>query len=295
MRTAIFNRNPRLRAGLLSMLARVESVRATVGRTAERPRVQFLLAHSVKAVNMAQFRGIIERLARSYQIVSYSEAVRRVVCGPIDAPYLAFSFDDGFATCREAGDILASYGISACFFICPPIIGERDANKVRRFCEERLREPASNFLNWDEVEALRKAGHEIGSHTMTHPNLGQVKNGELEDEIFTSREHLIRRLGESNHFCWPFGHFDQMSAAAAQAVYRAGYLSCASGVRGCHVAPAGGQPDKVCLRRDEIREHWPLSHIEYFLLRNSRIATEATNHWPEGWQVEGEAYAASAI
>ena len=85
------------------------------------------MAHTLPADEERGFRRQIELLlARGQRLVSYSEAVDRVLTGRIDAPYIAFSFDDGFESCRWAGVILREYGTPACFFVCPSIIGETD-------------------------------------------------------------------------------------------------------------------------------------------------------------------------
>ena len=38
------------------------------------------------------------------------------------------------------------------------------------------------MMNWDQVRALCRSGHIVGSHTLTHPNLAQITEAEAEHE-----------------------------------------------------------------------------------------------------------------
>ena len=39
------------------------------------------------------------------------------------------------------------------------------------------------MMTWDEVRALWQAGHQVGSHTLSHPNVAHVGAAELEREV----------------------------------------------------------------------------------------------------------------
>ena len=90
---------------------------------------------------------------------------------------LALTFDDGPSDnyTPEILDELKNLGVPATFFV----IGEnaeRNPNLVRRM--------------WDE-------GHEIGSHTFTHPNMGTVSPRRAELELNTTQRALESILGRS--------------------------------------------------------------------------------------------------
>jgi peptidoglycan/xylan/chitin deacetylase (PgdA/CDA1 family) len=77
------------------------------------------------------------------------------------------------------------------------------------------------MMSWLELKELHQDGHEIGSHSMSHPILPLVSDAQLEDEIAGSRTHLRERLGfEIESFCYPNG---DCNARVAAAVQRAGY------------------------------------------------------------------------
>jgi peptidoglycan/xylan/chitin deacetylase (PgdA/CDA1 family) len=60
------------------------------------------------------------------------------------------------------------------------------------------------IMNWEQVRALKNAGHIIGGHTLSHPNLAQVTEGEARSEIRGCKERLEEKLGEPiQHFSYP--------------------------------------------------------------------------------------------
>jgi peptidoglycan/xylan/chitin deacetylase (PgdA/CDA1 family) len=72
-----------------------------------------------------------------------------------------------------------------------------------------------------QVRALLKAGWEVDSHTMTHPDLTAIGAQQLRDELVRSRAFIRRRFNvPADYFCYPAGRFD---ATVEAAVRRAGY------------------------------------------------------------------------
>lgn len=246
-----------------------------------RNRVQFLVMHEVPRSEEERFLRLLERLRKAHRFISYSEAVDRIAAGAIDAPYLSLTFDDGFASCRRTAQVLHREGIRACFFLCPSIIGETSESRIRDFCRNRLNEERVRpFLSWRDVDAILADGHEIGGHTMTHANLAQCGGDQLPTEIGDCYRSLERAAGAVSHFCWPFGHFDHISPSAAQAVFDAGFRTCGSSERGCHVAALEGSLRELCLRRDYLLAGTPAWELEYFLARNAVRSSVEQNHWP---------------
>ena len=74
-----------------------------------------------------------------------------------------------------------------------------------------------------QVKLLAQAGWEIGSHSLSHPDLTTLDAATLEEEVAGSRATLQEKLGvDIETFCYPAGRYD---AAAAAAVQAAGYSS----------------------------------------------------------------------
>jgi peptidoglycan/xylan/chitin deacetylase (PgdA/CDA1 family) len=73
----------------------------------------------------------------------------------------------------------------------------------------------------DQLRRLAAAGHEVGSHTLTHPLLPQLDDAQLAHELAASREMLQGWLQSPvSGFCYPNGDHDDR---VVDAVRRAGY------------------------------------------------------------------------
>ena len=60
------------------------------------------------------------------------------------------------------------------------------------------------MMSWDQVRALDRAGHIVGSHSLSHPNIAQISESDAENELRESRSILEHQLGkEVRHFSYP--------------------------------------------------------------------------------------------
>lgn len=76
-------------------------------------------------------------------------------------------------------------------------------------------------LSSKQVKKMIRAGWEIASHTITHPDLPSVDAATLETEVAGSKKQLEKDLGiEIVNFCYPAGQYDDAVVAAVEA---AGY------------------------------------------------------------------------
>lgn len=276
--TVSFHPRAAARSVALDLLGAAWTASGRMQRGLARPRVHFLCLHHLFADEEAPFRALLSSLARGHEFLGYSEAVRRIRAGEFPRPAIAFSFDDGFRTNLAAARILEEFGASAAFFLCPSIVGETNPAAAAAFCRDRLLTGPREFLGWADVETLQKGGHEIGAHTVTHPCLAEAPPASYAGEIGGSRRALEAKVGPVRHFAWPFGHFSEMCAGAARAVFDAGFETCASAERGCHVT-APSTP-RFCLRRESVVAAWPGRHIRFFLARSAARADAAGNGWP---------------
>jgi len=79
----------------------------------------------------------------------------------------------------------------------------------------------AGMMSWDQVRELHRDGHEIGSHSLTHPLLPDLPDDRVEEEVVSSRRELARQIGgDVPSFCYPNGSYD---ARTLKAVERAGY------------------------------------------------------------------------
>jgi len=271
-----------IRALALDGLSAASEFTGQTRQNLNRPRIHFLYSHGVHTEETAAFQRLIEQLQLRNKFVSYSEAVERVMRNDIDSQYVCFSFDDGFASCVTAAELLTDAGISACFFVCPDLVGKERADLKRAF--PRGYKSDQRTMTWHEIEGLLERGHEVGSHTLSHPVLAELCDNEAAAQIHVSRETLSSRFGDISHFAWPRGQFRHFNAEAADVVRQAGYSSCASAERGCHTfgVRIGGFP---CFRRDYVDLSWPLRHTQYLIARSARRSSASDNEWPKGWDV----------
>ncbi|MCB0830963.1 MAG: polysaccharide deacetylase family protein, partial [Solirubrobacterales bacterium] len=77
-------------------------------------------------------------------------------------------------------------------------------------------------LSSKQVRKMYMAGWEIGSHTITHPDLTTVDAATLEHELVGSKTQLERDLGiPIVNFCYPAGQYnDEVARAVEAAGYR---------------------------------------------------------------------------
>jgi peptidoglycan/xylan/chitin deacetylase (PgdA/CDA1 family) len=223
---------------------------------------------------------MVSALSKHSTFVSFSDAVWRIDSGKLDAPFLAFSFDDGMRNNLRAAAVLEEFGTRGMFYVCPSIVGEKDLHKIEIFCRNRLHGPLVDFLDWADLESLVSRGHEIGSHTMSHHRLCQLDQDALRDELSTSRLVLADRLDQGAHFAWPYGSIRDIPKNLGELAKTTGYRTCASAIRGCHVARSETTPDVLCIRRENVQATWPIEHLLTFLCRSSGSANSESNIWP---------------
>jgi peptidoglycan/xylan/chitin deacetylase (PgdA/CDA1 family) len=227
--------------------------------------VRIVHYHYVFDDEVESFARQLEFLASTFEPVSLTEAVERLRTGAVRGRELVVTFDDGFRNqLRNAAPRLAEHGIPACFFLITEFISAAP-RRAAEICRERLHLPRPiEPLSWDDVEELLELGHEIGSHTRTHPNLVELGPAVLEEELSSSRDELQERLGRPiAHFSAPYGDRARFSPEVSHAARAAGYASCSTALRGLNLSAA----DVFSLRRDHLEAGRPVTDLRYFLGR----------------------------
>jgi GT2 family glycosyltransferase/peptidoglycan/xylan/chitin deacetylase (PgdA/CDA1 family) len=117
---------------------------------------------------------------------------------------------------------------------------------------------ARNLLNWPQIREMQRHGFEFGSHTLTHPHLPDLSEGELRREVRDSKRRLEDALGvEVTTFAYPYGGVDRRVRAA---VAEAGYKLAFSTLPG-----PNWWNDPLCQRRAEVNEHTSLLDFAFQL------------------------------
>lgn len=233
--------------------------------------VRIVYYHFVFGDERERFAEHLRFYRDHYQIISYSEAIERIRRGQVDDRYLAISFDDGFKNNVEvAAPILEQFGIRAIFFVVARFIkfGPGQEKELTAFSRSRFigHYPLRN-MSQDDLRRLITAGHEIGSHTLSHARLSALQAAEAEQEIAASKD-VIEEMAWApvRHFSFPYGLAAYFPPYCREYVERAGYESCASGVRGINT----NGTDVYSLLRDQVAAGWPISQLKYFTRVNFR-------------------------
>ena len=169
---------------------------------------QIVLLHHIKPHEEEPFAEFLKWLANNYEVQPYSDVVEKIQTGKIDTAVAAISFDDGLKNNLRAAKILEEHGMNGCFFVCPDVVGQKDQNEVKKFCEQRLLyNYVDEFMDWDDLSQLKKNGHEIGNHSLGHLYMMDLGKDEFAEQVSVAKEKIAAELGEAKHFAWPYGRF----------------------------------------------------------------------------------------
>ena len=197
-------------------------------------------------VSPAQFRAQLDYLSgHGYQSLTFIELKKLMEeKKPVPSNAVILTFDDGYQNnYTEAFPLMREKGFCGVIFLVVESIGG----------DNRWHDPGTELripmLTWTQVEEMRKAGFEFGSHTMTHRNLERLNLEEAAKEISESRQALKYRLGaEPISFAYPYGAGED-DARIRERVREAGYTF---GI-GIHKGKSDPSADLFCLKRIFVR------------------------------------------
>lgn len=136
------------------------------------------------------------------KLADYSSGKIVEMVAPDKKPVI-ITFDDGYADAyTNAFPILKKYQFTATFFIIRNDVGKK------------------NYLSAGQIDELKNAGMEIGSHTLSHVDLSRSLPNQARQQIFDSKQ-------EAKVFCYPSGRFN---STAVNLVKEAGYLAAVTTV-----------------------------------------------------------------
>jgi peptidoglycan/xylan/chitin deacetylase (PgdA/CDA1 family) len=198
---------------------------AITGARAKRMRVPILMYHVITkapaGVANAELwvdKDVFAAEMRALRKAGYTAVTLQQVWeawaegGPLPRKPIVLTFDDGYLShFTHAKPVLRALGWPGVLYLTTRNIGP-DGLTVR------------------QLRSLIKAGWEIGSHTLTHPDLTTLDDAALAHELRESRRVLRRRLGvEATVFAYPAGRFDARVQAATKA---AGYQNATTVIEG---------------------------------------------------------------
>jgi folate-dependent phosphoribosylglycinamide formyltransferase PurN len=214
-------------------------------------------------VGTAYFLRQVNYLLRHYRVVSLSEAVRLIREGPVTAPTVAITFDDGYAdNYVNLRAVSEETGVPIGYFIATEHI-----STGKEFAHDGLFSEHGFLPNtWEQVKLMQHSGYEIGSHTRNHADCGSIDAEFLRYEIVGSMEDFKEKLGATPHFSFPFGLAENISPPAAD-------LACAQ-YENVFSAYGGGnfhrEPQRIMKRGNFPFTVWELELQLQSVLRQAR-------------------------
>jgi len=188
-----------------------------------------LTYHSVDAsgspisIDEAAFRRHAAFLASgNVQVVALEELLRL----DARASAVAITFDDGFVNFGDtAWPLLRDRGIPVTLFVVSARAGGTN-DWGGRAAAGILGLP---LLGWDRLARLAEDGVTLGAHSRTHPDLRDLDDRALADELDGSAVEVAARTGtRPATFAYPYGRLNPRVRAAAGRVYR---LACTTELR----------------------------------------------------------------
>lgn len=209
---------------------------AELRRAAGTVPIMVLLYHRVAnvhpnswTIDWDRFRYQIEWLQQHFEIVSLAEAQRRIAAGTNSKPTACITFDDGYAeNCEKAIPWLIEQRLPVTYFVASDnvLAGRPFPHDVQRQCPL-----APNSA--DEIIAMSEQGIEIGAHTRSHADLGNVTTEDLIDEIVGSKNDLEALLDKPvRYFAFPYGLHQHMTQTGFRIAYNAGFAGVCSAYGG---------------------------------------------------------------
>ncbi len=164
-------------------------------------------AASIYYTALEDFDAQLKALRKwGYTSISISQLVEALMYGaPLPSRPVVITFDDGnLDVYSEAFPIMQKYGFTGVVYII--------ANSLH----------ADGYMSVDMLKVLISAGWEVGSHSMTHPDL-RLNHDRLNFEIAQSRIILQDALGVPvRSFAYPYGGMDPLVSKQVQSY---GYTS----------------------------------------------------------------------
>ena len=180
-------------------------------------------------------RQLVELLAAGFSMPPFQQIAAGLPCPPRP---VFLTFDDGFRDVFDhALPVLRRGDCHSIVFLLSDLLGRSNEWQQRAGGRVELLMDAAQVREW------LAAGHEIGSHSRTHPRLTQLAPEAAREEITASKKALEDRFGRLvAHFCYPYGDWNDR---VRELVIEAGYTTACTTEPGINTAAT----DRFALRR----------------------------------------------
>jgi peptidoglycan/xylan/chitin deacetylase (PgdA/CDA1 family) len=181
----------------------------------------------------AEFANQLDALVQwGGHVLSLDEALHRRNAGTLPDRAVVLSFDDGYASVLElAWPMLRARGLPATLFV---VGGYLDGRQRFPWDAEAAGSDHTRLATGEQIAAAAGEGLDVGSHTVTHRWLPDLKERELERELSDSRAVTSELAGRHVHtLAYPMGGWTPATRRAAEA---AGYRAALTVDRGTNSA-----------------------------------------------------------
>lgn len=129
------------------------------------------------------------------------------------------SFDDAFRNAATVFPELERAGVPIQIFVCTGYAQDGAPLSIPELSGDDPEQLAT--MTWDELRMHAERGVTVSSHTVSHPHLTRLSDGELRRELVASKQQFEDELGRPcRELAYPYGEHDERVRAA---VRRAGY------------------------------------------------------------------------
>ena len=181
------------------------------------------------SVSKIHFKQQVRWLTENAHIVPLLTLLHNLKNNVIYPRSVSITFDDGYAdNYFNAQPILHAYKVPTTFFVTAAKIGDNKPFYWDTIA--RVRDQGRPLTKIELMQLSRKPLVEIGSHSMSHPHLSAVSNGEQKEEISKSKRQVENMVGKTiNGFSYPFGTKRDYNNKTLKIVQASGYrYACAN-------------------------------------------------------------------
>lgn len=161
-----------------------------------------------------QMRALAALKLRGISLAAAFEHFRREGGFPPDSVVL--TFDDAYACLAE--NVLPEtrrLGFHGTVFVASEFVG-MSADQARVLNADLSRD----ILTWEQLRNFASAGWEIGSHTLTHPDLTRLSRALVDRELCLAKDQIEQHIQRPvDTLAYPYGRFDHATKEAAKNYY----------------------------------------------------------------------------
>lgn len=157
----------------------------------------------------------------------FQQQVDFLVCS--NQQNITLTFDDGFANFfAVALPLILKYNIKSILFVAVGFIDGK-ITYDNFFAKQVKIQP----LTWEQIKKIASFGIEIGSHTLTHPNLAKLDCKTVGLEIRDSKKRIEDIIGKKvRYFAYPYGAKNSFNKQIKLIVRECGYEKAYTNIMG---------------------------------------------------------------